>query len=120
MKIAISTSGADLTAPVDARFGRAKNFIIYDDETQSFELVENSQNLQAAQGAGIQTAQNVVVAGAQAVITGNCGPKAFAVLSQAGVSVYLARDGSVQKAIDELRAGGLQAQDGANVAPHWM
>ena len=32
MKIAFSTSGNYLNAPLDTRFGRAAKFLIYDDE----------------------------------------------------------------------------------------
>ena len=49
----------DLTSKVDPRFGRAKYFIIYDTETKEMEVVGNEQNFQAAQGAGVQSAQNV-------------------------------------------------------------
>ena len=74
MKIAFSTSGNDLNAPLDTRFGRAAKFLIYDTESQSVALVDNTQNLTAAQGAGIQSAQNVAASGAQALVSGHCGP----------------------------------------------
>ena len=88
MKIALSTSGADLNAPLDSRFGRAAKFLIYDTEMTSFTIIDNQQNLNAAQGAGIQSAQTVAANGAQALVTGHCGPKAFRVLSSAGIKVY--------------------------------
>ena len=59
MKIAFSTSGADLSAPLDTRFGRAPKFLVYDTDAATFALVDNAQNLNAAQGAGIQSAQRV-------------------------------------------------------------
>jgi predicted Fe-Mo cluster-binding NifX family protein len=36
MKIALTTSGNDLNAPLDSRFGRAPKFLIYDMETKTF------------------------------------------------------------------------------------
>jgi hypothetical protein len=60
MKIAITTSGIDLDAPVDPRFGRAKSFIIYDTDSGQWSVLDNAQNLNAAQGAGIQAATAVV------------------------------------------------------------
>ena len=57
MKIAITTSGDSLDAAVDPRFGRAKAFILYDTETDEWSVLDNAQNLNAAQGAGIQAAQ---------------------------------------------------------------
>ena len=77
MKVAVTSQGQDLRSPVDPRFGRAKCFIVLDMETGVFCAVDNSQNLNAAQGAGIQAARNVVESGATAAITGHVGPKAF-------------------------------------------
>ena len=44
MKIAFSTSGDNLEAPLDPRFGRAPRFLIYDMEADTFEMVDNGQN----------------------------------------------------------------------------
>ena len=74
MKIAISASSPELSSPVDARFGRAAWFIIADVESGAWEAVENKQNLQATQGAGIQSAECVANRGVAAVLTGHCGP----------------------------------------------
>ncbi|NLH48992.1 MAG: dinitrogenase iron-molybdenum cofactor biosynthesis protein [Myxococcales bacterium] len=119
MKIAIPTSGTDLNAPLDARFGRAKYFLIYDTETKETTVIENLQNLNAAQGAGIQSGQTIVRAGAQVVLAGHCGPKAFAVLAAAGINVFLATSGSVGSAVDAFLAGKLTAMDSADVEGHW-
>jgi len=119
MKIAVTTSGRDLQAPVDSRFGRAPNFLIYDLETGNFAVIDNEQNLNAAQGAGIQSAQTVVRSGAGALVTGHCGPKAFRVLSAAGVKVYTAEILTVAEAIDRFRAGTLVEALSADVEGHW-
>ncbi|MDZ8118003.1 NifB/NifX family molybdenum-iron cluster-binding protein [Pontiella agarivorans] len=120
MKIAISTSGEDLSAPVDTRFGRAPRFLIYHMETGTFSLKENKQNLNAAQGAGIQSAACVCEEQVDAVITGNCGPKAFAVLDAAGIKVYTCGSTAISEAIDQLRQGQLHPADEANVEGHWV
>ena len=65
MKIAISTAGADPDAAVDPRFGRARNFLVYDLEADDYELVDNAPNLGLAQGAGIQAAKTVLDRGGQ-------------------------------------------------------
>lgn len=120
MKIAITSSGTDLNAPVDSRFGRAAGFIVYDTETKTLKTADNRQNLNAAQGAGIQTAQNVAATGATTVITGHCGPKAFQILSASKITVYLAPVGSVQKALDHFAQGELTTIKTADVEGHWM
>ncbi len=120
MKIAITSSGKTLDDDVDPRFGRARYFLIYETESGELNAVENSQNLNAAQGAGIQAGQSVAATGATALLTGNCGPKAFQVLGQAGITVYIKVGGKVRQAIDDLKAGKLTAADGANVEGHWV
>ncbi|MBN2160135.1 MAG: NifB/NifX family molybdenum-iron cluster-binding protein [Spirochaetes bacterium] len=119
MKIAITTSGRDLTSPIDERFGRASGFIIFDTETGAHEYLDNKQNLQAAQGAGIQSAKTVMDAGVSVLITGNVGPKAYATLSAGGVEIFLKNGGTVDDAIVEYKAGSLSKTGGANVEGHW-
>ncbi len=58
MKIAFTTAGEDLQAALDRRFGRAPGFLVVDTATESCEYVANTQNLNAAQGAGIQSGAN--------------------------------------------------------------
>jgi hypothetical protein len=57
MKIVFTTSGSDLNDPLDSRFGRAPKFLVYDLDSETFELVDNQQNLNAAQGTEIQSAE---------------------------------------------------------------
>jgi predicted Fe-Mo cluster-binding NifX family protein len=119
MKIAITTSGNDLDAPLDLRFGRASSFLVYDTETDTFEMADNSQNLNAAQGAGIQAAQHVASTGAKAVLSGHCGPKAFRVLSASNIAVYTTTAQTVQEAIALYLSGKLTAEKEADVEGHW-
>lgn len=119
MKIAISSTGASLDSPVDQRFGRAPYFIVYDLEVETFQIVENKQNLNAAQGAGIQSAQNVANANVNAVLTGNVGPNAFKTLSAAGIDMYLINNMSVQEAINAFKKGELEKTLSNNVEGHW-
>ena len=120
MKIAISTSGQDLNSSVDPRFGRAKGFIVFDTISREFEYVDNKQNLNAAQGAGIQSGKIVSDTGAEVVITGHCGPKAFMTLKTAGIKVYTGAQGSVQNAIDMFEKEELVESHVADVQGHWM
>ena len=119
MKIAVTAEKPHADSPVDPRFGRAKTFLVYDDEKNSWETVDNTQNYQAAQGAGIQSAANVVNAGCQVLISGHCGPKAFTALTKAGVSVYTVSEGTVQDAIDAYKKGTLKQIETADVEGHW-
>jgi predicted Fe-Mo cluster-binding NifX family protein len=119
MKIVFTAQGETLDAPLDPRFGRAATFIVYDLDTESWEAVDNAQNLNAAQGAGIQAAQTVAGLGVAAIVTGNCGPKAFRVLQAAGVRIYTTAAGTVAEALVHYRAGTLPEAKAANVEGHW-
>jgi predicted Fe-Mo cluster-binding NifX family protein len=103
MKIAVSARGKTLESEMDPRFGRAAYFILIDPESMAFEVLENRQNLSLPQGAGIQAAQTVVDHGARAVITGNCGPKAFRVLQAAGVQVAVGLTGTVREGVERFK-----------------
>jgi len=122
MKVVITSAGEKLGDKVDLRFGRAQYFIVMDTETGQHEVVNNEQNLNAAQGAGIQAGKNVVDTGAAAVITGNVGPNAHNTLQAAQVKIYLCPNESctVQQAFDLFNKGELQSADQANVTGHWM
>jgi predicted Fe-Mo cluster-binding NifX family protein len=120
MKIAVSAQGAGLDSPVDPRFGRARYFIVVDTETGGISAHDNTVNLNAIQGAGIQSAKNVADLGVRAVVTGNVGPKAFTALTAAGIEVYTGASGTVRYILDAFRAGKLSRADKANMEGHWM
>ena len=120
MNIAISvTEDNGPASEVSARFGRAKGFMLVDTETDSHTYVANDQNLNAVQGAGIQSARNVLDAGAEGVITTHCGPKAFRTLLAAGAKIYLGSFGTVAEALEAWKQGKLKATDSPDVEGHW-
>jgi predicted Fe-Mo cluster-binding NifX family protein len=115
MKIAVSAMAPNLEAQVDPRFGRCQYFVVVDAETMQFEAIENSGAM-ASGGAGISTAQTIAGRGIQAVLTGNCGPNAFEVLSAAGIEVVTGVTGTVQDAVRAYKAGEYQASSQPNAA----
>jgi predicted Fe-Mo cluster-binding NifX family protein len=119
VKIVLTTSGNDINAPLDSRFGRAPKFLVYDLDGGTFEVVGNQQNLNAAQGAGIQSAETVARLGAKALVTGHCGPKAFRVLIAAGIRIYHTDASTVAEAIEQYRSGRLTEAKTADVQGHW-
>lgn len=119
MKVAITSQGKELSSEIDPRFGRAKWLLVVDTETGLSEAYDNTVNLNLAQGAGIQTGQNVVNLGVEAVITGNIGPNAFKTLSAANVKVFLSKAKSIQETLESFKAGELEEVKQANVEGHW-
>jgi len=118
MKVAVTSSEPDLDAQVDPRFGRAQYLLVVDSETLEFEAVPNP-NTSAGGGAGIQTAQLIASKGAEAVLTGNCGPNAFRTLEAAGIKVYVGVSGTVRDALESLKGGSLSAAPGPSVSGHF-
>jgi len=104
---------------VDERFGRSRKLIIYDGEKKEHTVIDNAVNMGAAQGAGIQSAQNVINSGAKAVVSGHLGPNAFRVLQAAGVDVYVASNMTVAQAIQAYEQGKLARLDAPDVNGHW-
>lgn len=117
MKIAISSTGDRLDAPIDPRFGRCAYFLIGDTDDMNFEAFDN-RGVALGGGAGVQAAQFVASKGAKAVLTGNVGPKAVATLDAAGIAIYSGENGSAKSAVERYRDGKLKATRTANVNEH--
>lgn len=120
MKIAISISGNTLDSRFDARFGRAAAFCFVDAETGEWQAFENPA-LSALGGAGVQASQFVAGQGAQAVISGAFGPKAFDTLAAAEIIMYLAPGNEAHNAAEILemfKAGQLTKAEAATHAGH--
>jgi len=116
MKIAVISTGKTLDSQVDQRFGRTAYFIAVDTETMDFSVIEN---VAAAGGAGISSAKAVIDAGAEAVLTGNCGPNAKCTLNAAGIKLYTGITGTVAEAIELFKSGELSVAAGPNVQEHF-
>lgn len=117
MKLCISSTGNNLDAAVDPRFGRAAGYLIVDSETGAFEPIDNAAAM-AGGGAGTRASQLIISKGAQAVLTGNIGPNAFAVLNAAGIQIYTGVSGTVRQAVDLYKAGKLAAVGAPTAAAH--
>ena len=117
MKICVSSTGKDLNADVDQRFGRCQYFLIVDIETMKVKTISNESTL-ASGGAGIQSAQIVAKEGVDSVISGNIGPNAFQILQAAGIKVYTGAEGTIKEAIENYKKGKLKETGSANVESH--
>ncbi len=117
MKVAVAASGDNLEAPVDPRFGRCPMFVVVDTDSMEFQAIQNPGAL-AGQGAGIQAAQIISDAGAEAVIAGNYGPNAYQALSAGGIKLMTGASGKVRDAVEAFNAGTLQVLNDASVGPH--
>jgi len=118
MRIAVTANSPTLDAEIDPRFGRCQYLIFVDPDTMNFEAINNSSGMGSG-GAGISTAQIITGKGVEAVLTGNCGPNAYQVLSAAGIKVITGVSGKVKDAIQSYKSGKLHESSQPNVAGHF-
>ena len=113
MKIGVSSTGKDLSSTLDMRFGRCEGFIIYDTQSKTHLAVDNPAK-DASGGAGIAAAQEMINNDVEIVITGNMGPNAYNVCSNAEIKVYKCASVSIENALqlfsgsklDEIKEAG--------------
>jgi predicted Fe-Mo cluster-binding NifX family protein len=118
MKIAISAKGTDLDSAVDPHFGRGAYLLIIDTETLAVEALDNSENVKAFKGAGIQAGTMIYEKGAQVLMTGFCGPNAFKTCQAAGIEVINDVSGIVKDAVEDYKAGKFTASEAPNTEGH--
>ncbi len=107
MQVVITSEGPALEDAVDPRFGRCGAFLLADTERNEVRPVSNQAAMEGS-GAGVQAAEKVVDLGAEAVITGQVGPRAIQVLRAANIPVYTGAAGSAQEALDAFKEGRLK------------
>lgn len=120
MILAFPSSTNDSDCKINNTFGRSPYFLIVDTETNERNFIPNTQNLNAVQGAGIQSAQNLIKSNVNALITKHCGPKAFKVLKSEEVQIFITEEEDIDKVIELYKQGRLTTINEANVSGHWM
>ena len=105
MKLCITSQGKTLDSKIEPRFGRSPYFIIYDTDTDDFEVIEN-QNVAASSGVGIKSGQLVSDKKIHVVLTGQVGPKALDALQAANIDIVtdvVSGTGTVKEVIDKYQ-----------------
>ncbi len=110
MKLLFSSTGNSWKAILDGSFGRAKGFILYDEETDTFSWHTNEDNRNIAHGAGTQAAQFAINSGASVLISGHVGPKAFDILKLTDISVFNSSEESLKEVYKAYKQGRLKQQ----------
>lgn len=110
MKIVFTSQGTTWEAKIDPRFGRTDYFVIYDEESDALDSLDNRAIAETAHGAGPQTAQKLSELQADILITGNGpGGNAARVLTQGDMKIYVgAGEMTVREAYAAYRKGELQ------------
>jgi predicted Fe-Mo cluster-binding NifX family protein len=119
MKIAVTAVAKDIDSSMDPRFGRAQYIVILDETGTVLEAVDNSQNLNAMKGAGIQAAKLLADRKVNVLMTGHCGPNAFRALDAAGIKIVVEQSGTVKQAFERFNRNEVEFADRPNVEAHW-
>jgi predicted Fe-Mo cluster-binding NifX family protein len=119
VRIAVTSTGKDADAEMDPRFGRAQYIVVLDQSGTVLEVVDNSANVNAMRGAGIQAAKIMSDKKVDVLITGNCGPNAFRALDAAGIKVVVEQSGTVKEVVGRLNRNEVAFADQPNVEGHW-
>ncbi len=119
MRLALTAQGTSLDHQLDLRFGRAPFVLIADTETGEVEAIDNHENMNAAEGAGIGAAQMVIDKQVEWLVTGHVGPKAYRVLQQAGIKVCPQTGGTCSEALERFRSGEIEQLEDPNVKGYW-
>ena len=101
MILMVSSTGKTVESSCDPRFGRCQFFVKYDTDKKVYEFIENT-GISANHGAGIAAAQVVVDQKVDYLLTGNLGPKAFQVVSGAGIKAFRVEGVSVGEAVEQF------------------
>ena len=119
MKIAVTSTGRNLDAPVDPRFGRAAYILIVDSDTLAVDVIDNTENVNAFKGAGIQAATMLSERNVDVLLTGYCGPNAFKALEAARIRVAGDVTGTVGEAVAAFKDGKVTFSAAPNAEGHW-
>lgn len=105
MKLFIPVENNDgLNSKLDARFGRAEYFLIYDMEKQAVESVEANPYKNMDHGVGIKVASYAVGTGCTVAVGAQPGPKAASVLQRINMKIVEMKGGTVKEAIEKVSA----------------
>jgi predicted Fe-Mo cluster-binding NifX family protein len=110
MKIAFTAQGTDWDSQMEARFGRADYFFIYDEAKDTVEIVDNKSSENEAHGAGPKAAQSLANHNVNVLITGNGpGGNAATVLQKVGVECYIkATEMTIKQAYEAFKNAKLE------------
>jgi predicted Fe-Mo cluster-binding NifX family protein len=118
VRVAFAVNDEGLEAPVEMRFGRSPRFTIVELESGEYETIQGP-GLAASGGAGVTAAQALSNRGVDAVVAGNLGPNACAVLQAAGIKCYQCAGCSVADSLKLLKQGELPEAGSPKVPGHF-
>ena len=102
MIIAVTAKEASLQSEVDPRFGRAAYFLIANSQTGEVYAHDNTEGIDAANGAGTAASQLLAEYKVDVLYTGHVGPKAAEVLDKAKITYHEHTEGTVEEVLSRI------------------
>ena len=109
MLTAVTTDSPALSSLISQNFGRCAFFILFDEEKNSTEIIQNPFANTLGVGAGIQLAQLLIEKDADSLITNRMGAGPFRLLLSAGIKVYQCTELTALQAVELLTNNELPA-----------
>ncbi len=116
MRIAIPSTGKDLTAEVDIFFDKAAFFFIVDTKTHIIKFIENKFHDLEFHEAGKEAAHILDYNGVDVLITHHCDMKSFRHLWKSGKKVLIGVKGPIADAVVNYLGGKLDEANHENKA----
>lgn len=117
MKIVITASGKEQNSLTNQHFGRCPYFVFYDAQCEDW-IFEPNPAAEETSGAGIKAAQYILDKGAEVILTGEVGPKAWQVLESSQVKVYQVPEVSLLEALNIYKEGKAQILNNPTTTAH--
>jgi predicted Fe-Mo cluster-binding NifX family protein len=102
MKVAITSTGNNLEAKLDNRFGRCPFFAVYDTESRSVEFIPNP-NIENIEGAGPASFQLIASQGVGKVVSGEFGAKVKSLFDSLKIQLVVFDDPKKMKISDIIQ-----------------
>jgi predicted Fe-Mo cluster-binding NifX family protein len=107
MKIAVPSMGKNPESFVSNSFGRSPFIIIYNDETEKYNLFENI-GFKLKDGSGLQAAEILIQNGTDVLLTKEIGRKTYSVLMKEHISINLLNlSGTVKSTLKKYLKKGI-------------
>ena len=98
MKIAVPSTGENITSPISETLGRAPFLIIYDSSNGEYNSYENP-GFQTQDGSGLKASEVVLKNNADVLLTREIGRKSYSELQREHIKINLLNSSSTVKSV---------------------
>ncbi len=96
MKIAVPSTGKDVTSPISDTLGRAPFLIIYDSSNGEYHSIENP-GFRVQDGSGLKASDIILKGKVDVLLTREIGRKSYSVLQKEHIKIQLLSSGGIVK-----------------------